>query len=718
MFKLRKTKGQGLVEFALILPALLLILFSIIEGGLLFQAYLAVQHASREAARWAAVYQPPITYSIEQGERLLNGLPPGSPQFSGETDEHWNLRRTQYIRDRALEQFVGIRVVYPATGFFENHSGVDPTYTRDATHDLRDRPGFFGVRVWGFANLDANPPVPQIDHPSLPGLPVRVRVEYRWVPIDPLIRMIAPNGVLLTGESIMINEGIQVGKSAVVQPVFPTDTPLVGGTVGAATPTPTRTSTVTPSAPPTPTTTPTATPSGPYLVLQPPQNRWLRDEWDTPAGVYPQITIELHNHPNASGPYQLFWSVCGSPDVSLNYVPALTTNSNGYRSVPARSASEVGTSFAYLGSCEPVTPGTTYTATLKSKTPGGVQMASIAVPIYIPYQRPDLIIQGLNFSPSQAMTQGGAFLMGVQVKNVGQAPITGTFDVDVYFNPTHQPILPGLPGIGTSGGSAPKQWWTIPNASPLMPGSSIMVTFTAQLPSNGDHSIWAQVDTSDLIDESNDNNNIYGPLNFSFPCGQASDNFSGNLSKWVLPITVIGTGSCSGCYGNATIDQQTLVINGTGANIWQLNEGRFYFLNQGPYPGNFDMRVQILQRPNRADAKTGLMVRETTTAGARYVAIAVDYVGGTQMSFRSFARLTTSQTSPSPSCTSSIASQLFDGNLSNGEGVWVRIVRNGNMFTTYTSVDGSSWGTLSCSEVIFTSAFSDPALPGIFMAPY
>lgn len=42
--------GQGLVEFALVLPILLLVIFLIIEGALLLQAYLAVQHAAREAA--------------------------------------------------------------------------------------------------------------------------------------------------------------------------------------------------------------------------------------------------------------------------------------------------------------------------------------------------------------------------------------------------------------------------------------------------------------------------------------------------------------------------------------------------------------------------------------------------------------------------------------------------------------------------------------------
>ncbi|HIQ01886.1 MAG TPA: hypothetical protein EYH30_07120, partial [Anaerolineales bacterium] len=49
--------GQTLVEFALILPVLLLLLFGIIEFGAAFHAWLTLEHAAREAARYAATGQ-------------------------------------------------------------------------------------------------------------------------------------------------------------------------------------------------------------------------------------------------------------------------------------------------------------------------------------------------------------------------------------------------------------------------------------------------------------------------------------------------------------------------------------------------------------------------------------------------------------------------------------------------------------------------------------
>ena len=49
-----KIKGQGMVEFALVIPILLLLIFGIIEGGRLLWLYSTVLSSSREAARYGA----------------------------------------------------------------------------------------------------------------------------------------------------------------------------------------------------------------------------------------------------------------------------------------------------------------------------------------------------------------------------------------------------------------------------------------------------------------------------------------------------------------------------------------------------------------------------------------------------------------------------------------------------------------------------------------
>ena len=56
MSKQRNTEnGQAVVEFAVILPVLLMILFAILQFGIVFNNYIQVTAAAREGARKAAV---------------------------------------------------------------------------------------------------------------------------------------------------------------------------------------------------------------------------------------------------------------------------------------------------------------------------------------------------------------------------------------------------------------------------------------------------------------------------------------------------------------------------------------------------------------------------------------------------------------------------------------------------------------------------------------
>lgn len=51
----RDHRGQALVEFALVLPLLILLLLMIMEGGRLFAGYLELQSATRDAVRYVSV---------------------------------------------------------------------------------------------------------------------------------------------------------------------------------------------------------------------------------------------------------------------------------------------------------------------------------------------------------------------------------------------------------------------------------------------------------------------------------------------------------------------------------------------------------------------------------------------------------------------------------------------------------------------------------------
>jgi len=68
---LKNEKGQAMVEFALILPVLLLLVMGIAEFGMMFNAYLSVQNATREGARIGVVGAS----NEEMEERILNTSP-------------------------------------------------------------------------------------------------------------------------------------------------------------------------------------------------------------------------------------------------------------------------------------------------------------------------------------------------------------------------------------------------------------------------------------------------------------------------------------------------------------------------------------------------------------------------------------------------------------------------------------------------------------------
>ena len=677
MLRNRRPWGQGLVEFALILPALLMIVLSIIEGALLFQSYMAIQHAAREAARFAVTYQPPLTYSKEQGEMMQRGELPGPPAYPSETEVQWNARRVDLIKQRAAVQAMGIRILHPAL-------------TEDAFAGLYTQPGFFGVRVQGFPEHDV---AAQYDHPSLPGLPVRIEVHYRWEALDPLIRAIVPGGVPIVGEAIMINEGIQVGMGAVAPPAFPpvatvvppTSTPI-GGPVGTPTTGPT------PTLPPTLTPTPSPTPIGAYIVLEPRQERWLQEE-------LPNTDVFVYNHPDP-GPYSVYWTDnCGTE----RYVGFdLTT--------VGRSASHrMPAGFPYLSACGgiPPTDGRVYTCTLRTN------LASMQVPVYVPPRRPDLVIRRLIVPPS--LTGGGTFTIGVEIANTQSAMVSGTFDVDIYIDPSHSPVLKGQPGQGTAGGSSPKQWQV-----DLPANGTRIVNYVVVLPPIGNYTLWAQVDTSDRIDEESDENNISGPVDLRVPCSTMCDNFDvgGLASKWLLAPIGTATGS-----GQAIVQEQELSISGLGAGMGVGTDGKFFLLHQGPYSGNFQMTVKVTNYPRgTSGAKAGLMVYESIAPlpggiyGYPYAAIEVRQ--SRSGPYLEVLQRSAQNDTPTNPCTNvAIPQSLFDGNDANGEGVWLRIVREGDTLTRSYSLDGEAWNTQACMEITL-AGLANPAVPGIFMAPY
>ena len=64
----RRWRGQGVVEFALILPVMLLVLFVLVELARVLSAWLAVENGARFGVRYAVTGEYDIAYCVDSAD--------------------------------------------------------------------------------------------------------------------------------------------------------------------------------------------------------------------------------------------------------------------------------------------------------------------------------------------------------------------------------------------------------------------------------------------------------------------------------------------------------------------------------------------------------------------------------------------------------------------------------------------------------------------------
>jgi len=78
---IRRERGQTMVEFALVVPILLVVVFSIIQFGILYNHYITLTDATRVGARKGAVSRTapnPIALAVAATRAAAPGLKPAS----------------------------------------------------------------------------------------------------------------------------------------------------------------------------------------------------------------------------------------------------------------------------------------------------------------------------------------------------------------------------------------------------------------------------------------------------------------------------------------------------------------------------------------------------------------------------------------------------------------------------------------------------------------
>ncbi len=288
----RRHGAQGLVEFALVLPALLLALFMIIEVARAFQAWLTVSNAARFGMRYAVTGEFNAANCVDL-DFPVDGACLGTSRRAEE-----DAARLQSIID--LTTHVGVGLLRdPAAAW--NESGYYHVTV------CSSRPGnvYIPMQRRGGGGPGHEAQCTPADDPGSPDLGttrVLVAVTYEHPIIMPILSSIAPS-LTLHAERTGILEQFRVSRVFGLPPditlpsATPSDTPIPSDT-----PTPSETPTTTP----TPTPSESATPSETPTASETPTPSVTPSISPTPTNTKPPVHIAIIVPPVSGA---LLWDV-------------------------------------------------------------------------------------------------------------------------------------------------------------------------------------------------------------------------------------------------------------------------------------------------------------------------------------------------------------------------------------------------------------------------
>ena len=180
LHRARGQRSQSMVEFALVAPLLLALLFGIVDFGRVIYVYVTINQAVNEGVRTAIRDSAllPTNADVENSVKrhavdvtLANPCPNG-PITSA---------------------------VPPANQGWVYITEPDPPATPEAlSPTLEDAPG---GQMWGFATGSCSATNPAHDH-----APLQVTIRYNFVPFTPLIRQWTANSIIISAAAVYSTE--------------------------------------------------------------------------------------------------------------------------------------------------------------------------------------------------------------------------------------------------------------------------------------------------------------------------------------------------------------------------------------------------------------------------------------------------------------------------------------------------------------------------------
>ncbi|MEY9967468.1 outer membrane protein assembly factor BamB [Streptacidiphilus sp. MAP12-16] len=160
-------------------------------------------------------------------------------------------------------------------------------------------------------------------------------------------------------------------------------------------------------------------------------------------------------------------------------------------------------------------------------------------------------------------------------------------------------------------------------------------------------------------------------------------------------VTITGTGTSAGLpypwadtdvgspalAGSASYAGSTFTVNGGGTDIWGGTD-QFHYVDQ-PLSSDVSLVARVSAQSNTDPwARSGIIIKQSTTAGSAYAMVAVTPGNGVNFSYG--------------------FNTTVGGAGYSLPNAWVRLDRTGNVFTAYSSADGLNWTRLGQATIAMT----------------
>jgi hypothetical protein len=230
---LRKQKGQSFVEFALILPLLLLLILGVIEAARVIWAFITVQQAARESTRYAVTGRPYLNSnsSISSQQNICFGTATEPNPITDVGIQPWICAPQDRVKAIKLQALSHLQNLAYSTVCDQPNE-----YLGLGGNTCNQEPGAIGVLVQGQVTTETITgtlivaPDPVIDHPGQQGLNVQISTFYNLQMITPIFDAIMGGTyVRLEGRTQLQNEGLDAAAGIEPPPgINPPPTPEEG----------------------------------------------------------------------------------------------------------------------------------------------------------------------------------------------------------------------------------------------------------------------------------------------------------------------------------------------------------------------------------------------------------------------------------------------------------------------------------------------------------